>query len=97
MKKITKLGIGITAIIGTVIGLKECKLFRTYEIPKGGCEIVYDCGKICYNGLLEDRRWFDASVDGEILPYGIEEREMQAGECWLKILSVDEEKLVLER
>lgn len=97
MKRITKLGIGLAAVIGTVIWLQECKWFRTYEIPKNECQIVYNCGRICYQGLEEDKEWFKASVEGESTSYGVEEQQMAARGGWLKIVSADEEKLVLER
>lgn len=96
MKRLAKLGIGIAAVVAAVIGLKECDWFRTYEIPKGGCETVYDCGRICYNGLL-DERWFEASVDGETLPYTVKGDVLQVRGCWLQIVSADGKSLVLKR
>ena len=97
MKRLTKLGLGIAAIVGSVIWLKECSWFHTYEIPKGECQTVYNCGRICYEGLLEDKEWFSASVDGESMPYTVKGDVLQARGCWLDIVSADGEKLVLER
>ncbi|HII15165.1 MAG TPA: hypothetical protein HA362_02535 [Nanoarchaeota archaeon] len=79
------------------MGLKECGRFRTYEIPKGQCQTVYNCGNICYNGLLEDKNWFEVSVDGEAMPYTAKGDVLQARGCWLQIVSVDVKKLVLKR